>query len=252
MAYGFISYNDSGFLQISEDYINLRIVASGTAVHSGYSTCTTSDNWVRKGVQVTFPSITAPMILIQAKSDCYISVTHITSNTFVFTLTDTFGPVNGTISYKILGQGNTLSSDTYGLRFWGTQGQIIYDSGAAYAKAAEVLSCPLIFSNQVGGFYVAPSSTSISCLTYPTSPWIFFNNIGPIYMANIDFWNQVHANQVLGIGFKYSTGLFTLGALINNEGYTYKIASGGERIGDSSIVPANYTYYNKFIVGDLA
>jgi hypothetical protein len=254
MAFGLNSYNDSGFLQISEDYINLRVVASGSATHSGKSSCTTSDGWTRVGVRVAFSSTVAPMILIQARSDCYVYVVYVSSTEFVFTLTTTSGPFNGSINYKVLGQGTTLSSDTYGLRFWGTQGQLIFDSGQTYAKCAEVLTCPLSFSGSSGGYYVAPAAASIASLSYTGAPWIFCNPMGPIFMFWIDFTVPSGAYWAMGVAYKYSAGAIQTGAHLRRESDTsYLIAAGGERIGGtSSLSSINYTYANKFMVGEIA
>ena len=253
MAYGFVSYNDSGFLQISEDFINLRVMASGTASHPGKSMCVTADNWNRDGVKVTFPSTTAPMILIQARSDCHVSVSYVSSTEFVFTLTTTSGPFNGTISYKVLGTGTALSTDTYGLRFWGSQGQLIFDSGSTYAKGVEVLTCPLSFGVMTSGYFRAQASTSIASLTYSGAPWIFCNPMGPIFMFWLDWVNTPSlAYSVNGVGFKYSTGAIHLGSVIHRTSdNSYLTAAGGEPIGDNIITAMNYTYNPKFIVGEV-
>lgn len=255
MSYGFTSYNTSGFLQISEDYINLRIIASGTATHTGYTRFLGSDGDYKYGTRVTFPENVAPLILIQSKTDCFICVTYVSSTEFVFSLTTTAGPFNGTISYKVLGVGSTVSSDSYGLRYWGSQGQLIFDSGSSYAKGAEVLTSPVIFSTIAGGFFVAQAPINIGSLTYSGAPWIFCTPIGPTFMYNIDFGTPANNNWAIGIGFKYSTGNIQLGTklILNHTVPSYKIASGGERIGDPLYLgPINYNYYNKFILGEVS
>jgi hypothetical protein len=126
MAYGLRAYNDSGMLQISEDYKNYSIHQRGTAT-------TGSDG----KVVVSFPALVSePIVFIQLRSSTYYAGAIVDGmlkergSITLYAVNNSGAMASGVqIGYIIYRSDQVKSSDTYGMRVRTSNNEIAFDSG---------------------------------------------------------------------------------------------------------------------------
>ena len=122
MSYGLRVYNDSGYLQIDQDFANYQIIQSGTFTIGSSSAIspTISHSGPNDGSNLVFvkPPFSASNVIIDGSSV-------VGGSSFAV-----YGDP-GTYSYFVAARATALSasSETYGLRVYNSGGGLVFDSG---------------------------------------------------------------------------------------------------------------------------
>jgi hypothetical protein len=184
VAYGISIANNSGFVQIDEQFSNFRVVASGTATGNG------SNN------PIYFPDYgLIPLIMVRPVTLGHKIATDGIwyTNRFSAICSVPGGAVGQAFYYKVLVPVANVgaSSDSFGLRVFGPSGQINFDSG--HTDMLRVGAVSLYRPVQGGGGNLQYVSVPASNGSYYTSL-----NAGGLWSAGIDtpsVWEYITMTQ---------------------------------------------------------
>lgn len=122
MAIIFETYSSTGFLQLSADFSNYKLIQSGVAPPAGASGMSSQGT-------IAFPSQpTPPIVMVNAGSGTIYGYT--SSSTVSYTSTAAF-------NYKIYARSEDLPTGTYadyGLQIFGSDGKLYFTSADEYFK----------------------------------------------------------------------------------------------------------------------
>ena len=202
MSYGLQIYNQSGFLQIDDQYPQFVVVASGTA---------------SEGVDVYFPTQSSPPLIMLRPTNpgVFIGGIHpLWTDHFRATGSGT----GDTFQYKILKSVNELSepSSGYGLVVRGSAGQVVFNSEqtdmfrvntvVTFAPGGQT---PVSVANNGGQIWSSFSSLRIISVT-PVgegNEWIYFydgvavrrDNESQVTLGNVSFAESVFTTQPFNV-----------------------------------------------------
>lgn len=134
MSYGLEIYNQSNYLQLSQNYSGYRVIQEGLVNinNSYYGTSKISS-------VIYFPAqATPPLILVSAPPVGDFIGADVFSNGFqIFCTTRAL-----TLNYKVIGltKNQPASSETYGLRVYGSDGSLSFDSGHSMFAVQGILT----------------------------------------------------------------------------------------------------------------
>jgi hypothetical protein len=188
MAYGIQIYNDSGFLQIDQDYTNYLLHTSGSVTSTGraisgsdeepdVSTVNVSGVSANDDVIFAFRPATADGSAIRAVK---------TSTTGQFKI---YSDYAGTINWKAYKKGSLLSAPTsgYGLNVYRSDGTTL-----AYSSSFDIMSVATVLN-------VSHSTPSTSVYNHSFSglPWAIAGAFG--LSAELSFWEDFENGDNLGV-----------------------------------------------------
>jgi hypothetical protein len=148
MSYGLRVYNDSGFLQVDQDYKNYSLHQAGTIVTSSQTVYNGNyGNYTGYGFwSVSFPALDhTPLVFVKINNTSHMiggtpTKTGVSGRVLSSTGTNVGTATGITVSYAVFRRDPVQSSDSQGLRIFNASGQLTFDSGKKPLRVCSVLN----------------------------------------------------------------------------------------------------------------
>lgn len=172
MSYGFSAQNQSGYVQIDQDYSNYTVVTTGTLSVAG-SEAGSAVSFTDRG--------SAPLVFAKTASNVYVALKDVTNTSATFQTYDTAGNyAAATISYMLCWPASTGSAPTgHGLCIYTPSGSVAFDSSRNYPRVVNVLTA--------GALTPASPEASIGFSPARSNPWICLSALYGIRAADTDY-----------------------------------------------------------------
>lgn len=232
MSYGLNIYNNSSFLQISENFKNYTLHVSGTVI-------------VGTNTAVTFPALSAevPLVFIRTTNTsnwigCWVQHDRIILNAFTSTGNSTTSGVS--VQYAVFTKQVPQSTNTYGVRVYNSSGQLCFDSGLKYPRVAYVTNVHPWYGSSTASSRTVTFPTTITTPWYQVMPhWL---HIIPYDEDFSDVWYHVFRHG--------GSGFYEVASIRYNDGSMSRWPSWkGINRPTSVMMPSNLGYSGAILIG---
>lgn len=133
MPEGLQIFNDSGYIQIDADYLNMELKQKGTFNLPGSNTA--NGGSISSGVQISFNG-ESPVIAIKSTTFCCAYPLSRSGNTFNFYIYNGDGQ-DCTGEYFIFDNSSSEGAGSSGLQVFNGQGRLVFDSNKKYLRVLD-------------------------------------------------------------------------------------------------------------------